>query len=456
MSIFLNFTNPNNMKRLVALSCFILLISFLAHAQQAGNTQFFGQPWKMHHIDREFYNHNSLSPGDANGDGYDDYVVIHEGPDKITLLFHPGNREALYTKWPKVVVSEGQNVEYAYSGDFDGDNNLDIAYANGSHSSIHIIWGPDKKQVMDATAWEDAGALPASVNQGHYLFVESFDINRDGALDIVAGGRKLEDGGYTGLVWYEAPVAKKDRRALSQWKMHPIDLALKSGHGFMFVDIDNDNDEDIAVANADWDTPDHEEMVLWYENPGTESQEIYQPWKKHEVMESIMFFAKPQLGVGDMNNDGKVDLVGQSDNYIFYMEQVSPTEWKNHTIVKPEITRWVTRPTKVVDLNNDGKLDIVGMTIHNYGYTPIGKASVFWMEYEGEQPEEDNWQTHVIKWSDGFFTGERFQGEKWDHIRFVDIDQDGDLDILANCEEYYDKNRNTILGVVWFENPTID
>ena len=74
------------------------------------------------------------------------------------------------------------------------------------------------------------------------------------------------------------------------------------------------------------------------------------------------------------------------------------------------------------------------------------------MEYTGETPKADNWITHVIKWSDGFFSGKENQGEKWDHCRFVDLDRDGDLDIIGNCEEYYDKDRNTLLGVVWFEN----
>jgi len=76
----------------------------------------------------------------------------------------------------------------------------------------------------------------------------------------------------------------------------------------------------------------------------------------------------------------------QSDNYVFYLEQMeNADDWKVNQINKPEITRWVSRPTKVVDIDGNGKLDIVGMTIHNYGYTPLGKASVFWMEYSQEE-----------------------------------------------------------------------
>jgi len=78
------------------------------------------------------------------------------------------------------------------------------------------------------------------------------------------------------------------------------------------------------------------------------------------------------------------------------------------------------------------------------------------MEYSGNKPGKDNWTTHVIKWSDPIFSGKRFQGEKWDHCRFDDVDKDGDLDIVGNCEEHYKfvpgKQNQTLVGVVWFEN----
>jgi hypothetical protein len=411
----------------------------------------------MYHVDRQYWNHNSLSPADVNGDGYDDYAVIHEGPDKVTIVFHPGNLEDIYKEWPKITISEGSNIEYAFFGDLDGDGNFDMAYANGNKADLNIIWGPEQSKVMDPNAWKDGGPIPSSANQGHYVFLETFDVNNDGALDIITGGRRHSSGRLNGLAWFEAPKNKKDKRDLTKWKIHSIDSELKSGHGFILDDFDTDGDVDIVVANSDWDTPYHENMVLWYENPGPNSDNIFNTWEKHIISKNQMLFAKAQVGIGDLNKDGKKDVVVQSDNYVFYYEQQgSPDEWKQTMISKPEETRWVTRPIKVVDINNDGKLDIVGMTIHNYGYTPKHIASVFWMEFMGEKPEADNWKTHPIKWSDGIFSGFMWQGEKWDHMRFIDLDEDGDLDILGNCEEYYDPDRKTILGVVWFENPTID
>jgi hypothetical protein len=97
-------------------------------------------------------------------------------------------------------------------------------------------------------------------------------------------------------------------------------------------------------------------------------------------------------------------------------------------------------------LNGDGKPDLVGALIHDVGYLPAGKAAVFWVNTA-------DWTTKVIKWSDVSDTGSKGRGEKWDHIRFDDVDRDGDLDIVANAEEHYDDKRQSYLGVVWFENP---
>ena len=68
--------------------------------------------WPMHHIDNALYNHNSLSPGDVDKDGFTDYAVIHEGPDKYTIVFHPGKNGDVRKPWKKVTIGEGGNPEY--------------------------------------------------------------------------------------------------------------------------------------------------------------------------------------------------------------------------------------------------------------------------------------------------------------------------------------------------------
>ncbi len=61
---------------------------------------------------------------------------------------------------------------------------------------------------------------------------------------------------------------------------------------------------------------------------------------------------------------------------------------------------------------------------------------------------------HVIKWGDNFVGIGMYNGEKWDQCLFEDIDRDGDLDIIANCEEFHTLGF-VFISVVWFENPTV-
>ena len=42
------------------------------------------------------------------------------------------------------------------------------------------------------------------------------------------------------------------------------------------------------------------------------------------------------------------------------------------------------------------------------------------------------------KWADGHAYFQPYRGEKWDHLRFDDVDRDGDIDIIANAEEHHD------------------
>ena len=416
-------------------------------------------PWPMHHIDKFSWNHNSLSPGDVNGDGFDDYSVMHEGPDTYTVVFHPGSEGNDKALWPITQIGRGGNPEYSYIADFDGDGNMDVVGGGGADGSqppgVKVFWGPDPGSSMDGRAWADSGVFPQTANKGHILFIEAHDINSDGLVDIVVGGRLQRNPRvWAGLYWLEAPHDPEVRRNPSAWEFHYIDDALMSGHGFVFTDIDQDGDNDFVVANADWNTPQSEERVLWYENPGNGTAAQLDPWPKHVIYRGDEFFAKPQVGVGDLNGDGLIDLCVQVEREIFYFRKtgLNPVTWERIIISKPPYTQWLNRPTKIADLNGDGQLDIVGMLIHNFGDLPEGMASVFWMEYTGDEPTADNWVTHVIKWSNGSQTGRNFRGEKWDHLRFLDMDRDGDLDIVGNCEEHYDSRRRTLVGVVWFEN----
>lgn len=453
------------MKRLLLqalILTFFLLVNSCSNDKLPSDTV--RQNWDMHEIRTDYLIANSLNAGDVNKDGFDDYAVIDENLGLQTIVFHPGETSQVREIWPRLLLGKTGNPEYSCLGDLDGDGNIDLIVVEGDDlemgfkTGVAVFWNPGEEKLMDPDAWENAGHIPGTEGQ-QYLYSEVHDINGDGLSDIVVGGRRHSlTKEYAGIMWIEAPKAEADRRELSRWQIHYIDKNALSGHGFVTTDIDQDGDEDLVLANADWDTSTWDQELYWYENPGNGSAAQKQPWKSHRIWKSAEFYAKPQVGIGDIDGDGLVDLVTQTQNsiHLFFKLSIQPLEWEHVVLMKPDHTQWIGRPVKLEDINGDGKMDIVAMLIHNDGNLPKEKASVFWMEYQ-DDPRGD-WTTNVIKWSDGYNSRHQWTGEKWDHCLFVDVDRDGDKDIVGNVEEHYftDENdqRESFFSVVWFENPT--
>jgi hypothetical protein len=437
----------------------------------------------MHPVAVTYRGANALGAGDVNRDGFTDYVTNYEFDQRYVIALHPGGAGRIKEPWPAVVAWEpeplanggGVNPENAALGDFDGDGNLDVVAAQGwsnlpfwegSEPGVRVVWGPPAGRLTEEGAWTDGGRIPATIDRGHLIYVVPCDVNGDGATDIVAGGRIHGGNGRKGgVIWIEAPGRPDERRDLSQWQVHDIDPDQFSGHGLVLADVDIDGDDDIALANADFDTPEEEEKVLWYENPGAASPAQRRPWPAHVIYEGDEFLGKPQIAAADLDGDGLDDLITQTarDVYWFRKTGIDPVVWERIVIPKDPVARWPARPIRAADLDGDGRLDLVGMLMHEDGDLPGAKAAAFWMRCEGIRPQADNWTTHVIKWGSGRTMLLPIFGEKWDQVQFSDLDRDGDLDIVANCEEWWEDDIEfrffwdprldpQSVAVVWFEN----
>jgi hypothetical protein len=86
------------------------------------------------------------------------------------------------------------------------------------------------------------------------------------------------------------------------------------------------------------------------------------------------------------------------------------------------------------DINRDGQPDLVFSCEAATGT----KSGVRWLSYT-DSPRQSVWQSHEI-------SGPR--GIKFDRLELLDIDADGDLDVLT-CEE------REINAVLWYENPHV-
>ncbi len=439
--------------------------------------------WPMHPIDGRWRGANALGPGDINHDGLTDYAVNYEFDQRYVAYLHPAAGSDPTVQWPSVdlvpsTLQPGRGIasESAALADLDGDGNVDLIGAQsgdqqaqliGYEPGIRVFWGPAAAQALDASAWVDAGRITQTIDAGHYHWVTPHDIDKDGDTDLLVGGRVLySTQEKTGVLWIEAPNDPAARRDLSQWQVHDIDGQELSGHQALPTDVDEDGDDDIVVANADFDTPDDQEEVVWYENPGAGTDAQKGPWKKTRIYASPDFTIKPQLGIGDLDDDGHTDLVTQTpdDLLVFRKTGVNPVRFETIKVRKDDAARWTPRTVRVADVNDDGKLDVVGMLSHEQANVPTDTASVYWMEFAGKRPTKANWTTHVVSWGPGRTMITATLGSKWDQANITDVDDDGDLDIVANNEEWWveddgelttwdNPNRNPeSVSVVWFEN----
>lgn len=123
--------------------------------------------------------------------------------------------------------------------------------------------------------------------------------------------------------------------------------------------------------------------------------------------------------LGDINGDGRLDaIVGfESINALgklaWYQQPEDPTQtWQEHVIDKPIGPMSLS----VADMDGDGDLDVI-VGEHNYAKP---ETAVLWI-YENLNGKGTDWKRHAV------YTGD----EHHDGAVVVDIDDDGDLDIIS-------------------------
>lgn len=374
--------------------------------------------WQRHTIDNTSRGADGVRLADVNGDGRPDIATGWEEGGVVRIYLKPPGVQ-VRNPWPMIQVGQVQNSEDAVFADVDADGHLDVvSCCEGTTRSVYVHWNPGLQTTSapEGTASWQTNTFPALKDRQPWMYcLPMFDANHTVSMLVV--GSKGGDG-EIGLLL----PPDSGRRDLSKWKWQQ----LRPAGWLMSIqaeDVDQDGLTDIVYS----DRRQSGRGLHWLKRPKTPSQSWVHSSLGGQDRE-VMF-----LAVGDLNSDGRHDVVSAARHpslLALLREDREGLQWSPVEIPYPANVG-TGKGVAIGDVDGNSIPDLV-CTCENSN----GKTGVYWLSCESNV--RGPWAFHDISGSE--------DGIKFDRIELLDIDEDGDLDVLT-CEE------RDNLGVIWYENP---
>ena len=337
---------------------------------------------------------------------------------------------------PPIHFSEhvvADKYDYAYglqAADLDGDGDLDLTSQNAIGGKVNL----------SSMSWfenDGKGSFQRRLIHKDDQDIGWFerhavgDVDGDGSVDVV-----VVDNKFGRLVWF----ANIERPAEGPWRRYIITTKSPRVYNVVLADLDGDGDLDAADAGY------ANSQNCWYENPGPDAWD--REWERRVVGDKMP--EAREIGVGDFNGDGKIDLLAAAvgvenvppdvndvnehgSRIVWYENSGRPADepWIRHVIDNTSRAAIHGHPT---DLDGDGDLDVVFAHGMRLKLLPSERHDVAWYENVGQPGQGSHWKRHRISLLPFAF-----------EALGADMDDDGDMDVVASAWARGDR-------VVWFEN----
>ncbi len=341
----------------------------------SGDSWYEAPSWKKHHLRDINFTSNYVDNFsdlivDVDGDGYPDIVQFGYFSGNIVWLRNPGKTVAspAVKEWVKTEIDASGPTEFAFLVDLNNDGKALELLPEFDRANVPLAWFELKDH-----KWVKHVVSKQSYGHG----IGAGDINGDGRNDII-----------TPKGWFEAPADPSSDAA--EWTFHA----------------------------TDWDLP-----------PAPAGRAGVMPVTPPTPPARTSF---GYMYVLDINGDGRKDILTTAahDYGIFWLEQGPAQAGKEPTWTRRTIDNsWSqAHATELIDINGDGQSDLVTgkrYMAHN-GSDPGEKEplGLYWYEYRKATGNGGvEWIRHLIDYGSRMGAGLQ--------VRTVDIDGDGDLDVVA-------------------------
>ncbi|MCB0064890.1 MAG: VCBS repeat-containing protein [Caldilineaceae bacterium] len=320
--------------------------------------------------------------------------------------------------WQRQTIGNGLN-NLALVEDFNGDGTLDVlgTAGRGSRADAKFLWAQNDGS-GNFSIHENIAAGDGDFLQGSTLLAEPTGSGRSVILSWHDEQKALQQ-----LTIPTDPVAQ-------QWPMQVLSDHTQ-GEEVSAADLDRDGDPDLMLGTQ------------WLRNDGNGR------WTPFALAPaSVPADAKPDRHrLADLNNDGRLDVVvgfegaGEPTRLAWYAQPVDATTlWSEHRIA--DLIGPMSLDLR--DMDGDGDTDVI---VGEHNLANPADAGLY--VYENRDGSGEAWQPHLVYRGD----------EHHDGAQVVDIDNDGDWDILSIGWGHDDvllyENRNTLCEADNTPKPTL-
>jgi hypothetical protein len=190
----------------------------------------------------------------------------------------------------------------------------------------------------------------------------AIDVNGDGWVDVVSCSYWSKP-----LTWWENPG-----RENKPWVEHIIETRSPVEFAFLVDILNTGKPEQLLPQFGDSKFP-----LTWYEISGKGADAH---WVGHVVSPRSYGHG---IGAGDINQDGRTDIITPKGWF-----EAPPDPRNGQWIFHPEFDLGATGFIYALDVNGDGLVDLVTTAAHDYG--------IFWYEQKKDAAGNRTWVKHVI------------------------------------------------------------